>query len=72
MSCYPVTVTGSGSTVPTDTITFPGGYSSTDPGMFLPLLYPGSRIKHLLIGILFNLYGTYDSYEIPGPAVFTC
>ncbi|KAG8820111.1 hypothetical protein FRC17_010245 [Serendipita sp. 399] len=23
-------------------------------------------------GILFNLYGSYSSYQVPGPAVFTC
>ncbi|KIM34569.1 glycoside hydrolase family 61 protein [Serendipita vermifera MAFF 305830] len=53
MSCYTVTVTGGGSASPA-TVSFPGAYSATDPG------------------ILFDLYGGYTSYTIPGPAVFTC
>lgn len=53
VSCFTVNVTGGGSTQP-PTVSFPGAYSATDPG------------------IKFDIYGSYTSYTIPGPAVFTC
>ncbi|KAJ7594891.1 glycosyl hydrolase family 61-domain-containing protein [Mycena floridula] len=52
-SCYTINVTGGGAASPA-TVSFPGAYSATDPG------------------ILFNLYGSYTSYTIPGPPVFSC
>lgn len=36
-SCFPITVSGGGSTLPSHTVKFPGAYSSTDPGILYDL-----------------------------------
>lgn len=38
--CANLIVTGSGSAVPSDTIKFPGGYTSSDPGILINIYYP--------------------------------
>ncbi|KAJ3057466.1 hypothetical protein HK097_006394 [Rhizophlyctis rosea] len=40
MECAQFTVTGSGSTVPSNTVSFPGAYSGSDPGIKLSIYYP--------------------------------
>lgn len=61
MSCAAIRVTGSGTCAPTDTVSFPGAYSATDPG--------------ILISIYGNT-GKPDNggkaYAIPGPKVASC
>jgi lytic cellulose monooxygenase (C1-hydroxylating) len=51
MSCYQIEVTGGGSATPSPTVTFPGAYKSTDPGILIniyttPLTYtaPGPSV----------------------------
>jgi len=61
LSCAGIKVTGSGTETPTDTVSFPGAYSASDPG--------------ILINIYGNT-GQPDNgrkpYTIPGPAVIKC
>ena len=61
MSCAAIRITGSGTCSPPDTVSFPGAYSASDPG--------------ILISIYGN-NGQPDNggkaYTIPGPAVATC
>ena len=40
MECAQFTVTGSGSTVPSNTVSLPGAYSGSDPGIKINLYYP--------------------------------
>ncbi|KAI1323419.1 glycoside hydrolase family 61 protein [Xylariaceae sp. FL0255] len=40
LSCGQLTVTGGGSTMPTDLVAFPGAYSATDPGILINIYYP--------------------------------
>ncbi|KAK4034541.1 glycosyl hydrolase family 61-domain-containing protein [Parachaetomium inaequale] len=54
LSCAQVTVTGGGSTTPSNTVSIPGAFKETDPGYTA------------------NIYNNFNSYTIPGPAVFTC
>jgi len=59
MSCANVAITGSGTKTGT-TVTFPGAYSATDPGILINI-YNGSIPNNDL-----------KPYTIPGPAVLTC
>ena len=40
MGCAQLSVTGSGSATPSNTVKFPGAYSSTDPGILIGIYYP--------------------------------
>ncbi|KAJ3032690.1 hypothetical protein HDV00_007210 [Rhizophlyctis rosea] len=40
MECAQLTVSSSGSTVPSNTVSFPGAYSPTDPGILINIYYP--------------------------------
>jgi hypothetical protein len=40
ISCGQINVTGGGSGKPTDLVSFPGAYKSTDPGIMLNIYYP--------------------------------
>ncbi|TFK51163.1 beta-1,4-endoglucanase [Heliocybe sulcata] len=54
MDCFQLQVTGSGTKTPESSylVSFPGGYTSTTPG------------------IVFDVYNSFTSYPIPGPAVW--
>ncbi|KAG8806491.1 hypothetical protein FRC18_006065 [Serendipita sp. 400] len=49
------------------TVTVTGGGSASPATVSFPGAYSAQDP-----GILFNLYGSYTSYTVPGPAVFTC
>lgn len=61
IGCAQINVTGGGSTTPSSTVSFPGAYSASDPGILISIYGAG---------------GTTDNggraYKIPGPSVFTC
>ncbi|KAK3495756.1 glycosyl hydrolase family 61-domain-containing protein [Neurospora crassa] len=61
IGCAQINVTGGGSASPSNTVSFPGAYSASDPGILINI-YGGS--------------GKTDNggkpYQIPGPALFTC
>lgn len=40
ISCAQITVTGGGSGTPGPTISLPGGYKATDPGLLINIYYP--------------------------------
>ncbi|KZT30032.1 lytic polysaccharide monooxygenase [Neolentinus lepideus HHB14362 ss-1] len=52
--CFQIQVTGSGTQTPASSylVSFPGGYTSTTPG------------------VVFDVYSSFTSYPIPGPAVW--
>ncbi|KAI1812778.1 carbohydrate-binding module family 1 protein [Poronia punctata] len=52
MTCYQLTVDGSGSATP-EGVKFPGAYSASDPG------------------ILVNIHAALETYEAPGPTVYS-
>ncbi|PPQ78275.1 hypothetical protein CVT25_011734 [Psilocybe cyanescens] len=56
--CAQITITGGGSLAPTaaELVTFPGGYSNSDPG--------------LTVDIYSNAAQTMTTYPIPGPALY--
>lgn len=57
MECAQINVTGgSGSAVPSKTVSFPGAYKANDPGLLISIytMTPASK------------------YIVPGPEVFTC
>ncbi|KAH6615644.1 glycoside hydrolase family 61 protein [Chaetomium sp. MPI-SDFR-AT-0129] len=56
MECAQINVVGGSGSVPSDTVSFPGAYSATDPGILINIysMTPSS------------------TYEIPGPEKFTC
>jgi hypothetical protein len=56
ISCGQIQVTGGGSTTPTKLASFPGAYTSSDPGLKVNI-YGGAAPS---------------TYQNPGPAVFTC
>jgi len=60
MSCANIEITGTGTSTPSTTVSFPGAYSATDPGILLNI-YNGSIPNNDL-----------KPYTIPGPTVFTC
>ncbi|KAJ9652596.1 hypothetical protein H2198_008165 [Neophaeococcomyces mojaviensis] len=61
MSCAAIRVTGSGTCSPSSTVSFPGAYSASDPGILISIY--GNDGKPTNGG---------KSYTIPGPAVATC
>ncbi|KAF7555645.1 hypothetical protein G7046_g6506 [Stylonectria norvegica] len=70
--CHQLQVTGTGSTVPSSLVSFPGAYAGSDPGITYDS-YKGefffeaaAQRRDLLI-----VY-TATTYKIPGPALFTC
>ncbi|KAG7406065.1 glycosyl hydrolase family 61-domain-containing protein [Fusarium sp. MPI-SDFR-AT-0072] len=54
ISCAQISVSGGGSTVPSNQVKIPGAFKETDPGYTA------------------NIYSNFNSYTIPGPAVFSC
>lgn len=40
LSCAQLTITGGGTTQPTDLVTFPGAYKTTDPGLLVDIKSP--------------------------------
>ncbi|KAF2500549.1 glycoside hydrolase [Lophium mytilinum] len=60
MECAQINVTGGGSANPS-TVSFPGTYSATDPGILINI-YDNSG----------NPTGGGKPYTVPGPAAFTC
>uniref|UniRef100_A0A0D2YK47 lytic cellulose monooxygenase (C4-dehydrogenating) n=1 Tax=Fusarium oxysporum (strain Fo5176) TaxID=660025 RepID=A0A0D2YK47_FUSOF len=52
--CAQISVSGGGSTVPSNQVKIPGAFKETDPGYTA------------------NIYSNFNSYTIPGPAVFSC
>ncbi|KAF2129794.1 lytic polysaccharide monooxygenase [Dothidotthia symphoricarpi CBS 119687] len=61
MGCAQIKVSGSGTTTGTPTVSFPGAYLATDPG--------------ILVSIYNNQgqpVGNGQPYKIPGPTVFKC
>ena len=71
-SCTQVRVGGTGSGQPNQTVTFPGAYSDTDPGIYDPTVYnPGSA--YVFPGPpVSNLAGSFvgDTAPITGSATF--
>lgn len=61
MSCAQINVTGSGSFTPSSTVSFPGAYSSSDPGILISIYGTG--------GVADN---GGKPYTPPGPAVISC
>ncbi|CAP71839.1 uncharacterized protein PODANS_6_7780 [Podospora anserina S mat+] len=61
--CHQLQVTGGGSTNPTNLVSFPGAYKSTDPGVTYDAYKEIETDMDLSIA---------QAYTIPGPAVFTC
>ncbi|KAH6845797.1 glycoside hydrolase [Chaetomium sp. MPI-CAGE-AT-0009] len=58
LSCAQIRVTGGSASKKPETVSFPGAYSNTDPG--------------ILVQIWENDLPYPASYTVPGPAVFTC
>ena len=78
-NCHQLEVSGKGTIIPTDLVSFPGAYQPDDPGIFInvwnrksiyQLIYTmeGLGIKYRVTKLI-SLAGTYF---IPGPAVFAC
>jgi cellulase len=61
ISCANIEITGSGTTSPSSTVSFPGAYTANDPGITLNIYGTG--------GVPDN---GGKAYPIPGPAVMTC
>ncbi|KAK3356018.1 glycosyl hydrolase family 61-domain-containing protein [Neurospora tetraspora] len=61
IGCAQINVTGGGSSSPSSTVSFPGAYSASDPGILLNIY--GSSGKTDNGG---------KPYQIPGPSLFTC
>ncbi|KAL1595607.1 hypothetical protein SLS59_008245 [Nothophoma quercina] len=61
MGCAQLKVTGSGSTSPSSTVSFPGAYQATDPGILLSIYNNQGQPV-----------GNGQPYKIPGPAVLKC
>ncbi|CAE6387439.1 unnamed protein product, partial [Rhizoctonia solani] len=59
MECAQINVTGGGNASPA-TVSFPGAYAGTDPGITVNIY------------VRFILYPPLTSYTIPGPRPFTC
>jgi len=77
MSCAQIKVTSGGTFTPTETVSFPGAYSASDP--YEPLIVTHSHMLTTNRGILVNIYdntgnpnGAGRDYKIPGPAVIKC
>lgn len=54
MECAQIKISGGSGTKIPPTVSFPGEYSASDPGIHI------------------NIYQNLQSYDIPGPSVFTC
>lgn len=61
MECAQIRVTGSGSKTGSSTVSFPGAYSATDPGILINIYGPAGKPDN-----------GGKAYSIPGPAVLTC
>lgn len=71
-SCTQVRVGGSGSGKPTDTVTFPGGYSDSDPGIFDPTVRARASYCPLLLSDGRGSHQVFDDdskYVFPGPPI---
>lgn len=70
-SCTQVRVGGNANGKPDDTVTFPGGYSDNDPGIFVP----GVSIvllSHMGFSLLTRRHKVFDGnlkYVFPGPPI---
>lgn len=69
--CHQLKVTGGGSTEPADLVSFPGAYSPTDAGITYDA-YKGEFPMPKLLYLLLIQFCSAATYELPGPAVFTC
>jgi len=56
MECAQINIVGGSGSVPSSTVSFPGAYKATDPGILINIYSMTTSSK----------------YTIPGPAVFTC
>jgi lytic cellulose monooxygenase (C1-hydroxylating) len=56
-----IAITGSGTTVGSNTVSFPGAYSATDPGILISIYDSAGQPN-----------GGGRPYQIPGPAVLSC
>ncbi|KAK1778316.1 glycosyl hydrolase family 61-domain-containing protein [Copromyces sp. CBS 386.78] len=61
IGCAQINVTGGGSTSPSSTVSFPGAYSASDPGILINIYGSGGKTDN-----------GGKAYQIPGPALFTC
>ncbi|EPE34273.1 hypothetical protein GLAREA_09967 [Glarea lozoyensis ATCC 20868] len=61
MECAQINITGSGTKSSTNTVSFPGAYKSSDPGILINI-YNNSGQPN----------GGGRAYTVPGPQVFTC
>ncbi|KAF1928955.1 lytic polysaccharide monooxygenase [Didymella exigua CBS 183.55] len=61
MGCAQLKVSGTGSTSPSSTVSFPGAYQATDPGILVSIYNAQGQPV-----------GNGKPYTIPGPAVLTC
>lgn len=61
MECAQIEVTGSGTSLGDDFVSFPGAYSAQDPGILISI-YDNSG----------NPNNNGQPYEIPGPSVLAC
>jgi cellulase len=61
MGCAQINVSGSGSTTGSSTVSFPGAYGQSDPGILVSIYDSTGQPK-----------GNGTPYQIPGPAVMTC
>lgn len=61
MGCAQLKVSGSGSTSPSSTVSFPGAYKATDPGILVSIYNSQGQPV-----------GNGQKYQIPGPAVLNC
>ena len=59
--CAQIKVSGSGTATGSQTVSFPGAYSASDPGILLSIY--DSKGQPV---------GNGQPYKIPGPALFTC
>ncbi|KAK4249997.1 hypothetical protein VTI28DRAFT_8507 [Corynascus sepedonium] len=56
MECAQLNIVGGSGSVPSSTVSFPGAYSASDPGILVNIYSMSPS----------------DSYKIPGPSVFSC
>jgi lytic cellulose monooxygenase (C1-hydroxylating) len=61
MGCAQINVSGSGTTTGSQTVSFPGAYSASDPGILVSIYNKQGQPT-----------GNGTPYQIPGPAVMTC